>query len=536
MAQTTLDYKTGIETYFRLVDKNERVVPFKLNTVQNKLNSALTGRDIVLKARQEGVSTLILALFTLDFLLMENTRSVCIAHDYDSTVKLFDRVKFFIKSFEEIAGKKVELSYNTRSEMINKGNNASFYVGTAGSKSFGRSATLTNVHFSELAYYPNPEEIYLSASQAGTPKRVIIESTANGVGDFFYKMWNNSVAHQTNYADHFYGWNAHDEYRAPPGTKVELTTEEEKLMERFNLTREQMAWRKAKMSEFTDESKFRQEYPLTPEEAFISSGNPVFNIDSLVWFKTQKGMIVNPEHEGNLVGVKPPAFEDNQNGYIRMFIKPKPRGQYVIGADTGEGKAGGDYSCAQVLDRKSLEQVAVFHGRLGPDLFARELFRLGTFYNNAMIAPENNSVGIAVCLELRDLYYPNIYIRERVGGYEDKLKAELGWRTDLKTKPIMVANTAKVIRDKQIFIHDEATLQELFSYQYDDSGAANATTGAHDDRVVALMIAIEMYYRTPIDDTMVGGNDIMSTEDSASDMTNFYSDQQNEGPPIGGFG
>ena len=300
------------------------------------------------------------------------------------------------------------------------------------------------------------------------------------------------------------------------------------MMEQFNLTKGQIAWRRVKMSEFPNEAMFRQEYPLTPEEAFISSGNPVFNVDALLWYKTRKEMVMPPAFIGNLVGVRPPFFEENQNGYLSIWKKPDPKGQYVIGADPANGVKDGDYSCAQVLDRRSLEQVAVWHGRCDQDIFGQELNRLGYYYNTALIAPERNAGGIAVLLVLRELFYPNLYIREKMGNVEDKLMPELGWSTDMKTKPIIISDAQQAIRDKQIMLHDEQTIQELFSYAYDDAGHANATIGSHDDRVMALMIAIEMYKREPL--VVPSVNDlthpyVTQGNDYAGGNNDFYTDE-----------
>jgi hypothetical protein len=493
-----LDYLRIISDNFQIIDKSEKSVPFLLNSVQEALFRTLSGKDIVLKARQEGVSSLVLALFTVDFLFMENSRSVCIAHDKDSTIKLFDRVKYFIKSFEEKNGIKVPMNYETRTELVNQSNNAYFYVGTAGSGNFGRSATLTNIHFSEIAFYPQPEKIYLAASQAGNPRRIIIESTAWGYGDFFFKMWTEAVNERNMYRSHFFGWQDFKEYTAPTEMHIEKTTEEREMQSQFHLTDGQLSWRRIKMSEFTSDTSFRREYPMTPDEAFVSSGNPVFNTAALQWYRTAQSQIQPPKSIGNLVGSIPPSLDKQEGGYLRVWKYPADNQQYVIGADTAEGTTQGDYACAQVLDRKTFEQVAVWHGRVDPDMFGRELYRLGMFYNSALIAPERNSIGIAAIMVLRELYYPNLYIRESIGNLQDKLKPELGWVTNMTSKPLMIADAQRAVRDKLITLHDELTLGELFSYQYDESGHANAVTGAHDDRVIALMIAIQMHNRTPL--------------------------------------
>lgn len=493
----TLDYKQFIEDHFFIVNKNEQSVPFIFNSVQSQLYNSMCGRDIVLKARQEGVSSLVLALFTVDFLLSENSRSVCIAHDKDSTVKLFERVKYFIGCFEQIAGTKVQMIYNTRSEIVNESNNAHFYVGTAGSESFGRGATLTNVHFSEIAFYRDAQKIYLSASQAGTPKRIILESTANGVGDFFYKFWNDAKEGKSNFAPHFFGWQDHHEYKAPDTVKIILTTEEKELKQLYTVTDQQLAWRRQKITEFPTKEAFKQEYPMTPEEAFISSGNPVLDMEALRLYKQKDFYVRPPLIQGDLVGIKPPVMQPSESGYLKVWKKPTPSGIYIIGADIAEGIKDGDFSCAQVLDRRSFEQVAVWHGRKDPDIFGRELNRIGYYYNQALLAPERNNMGIAVVLVLRELDYPNIYIREKVGEITDTLTPEIGWRTDTKTRPMLIADLQKVIREKSLILHDEHTVMELLSFQYDEGGHAQASQGSYDDRVMALGIAVEMYMRTP---------------------------------------
>jgi hypothetical protein len=402
--------------------------------------------------------------------------------------------------------------------MVNKENNAYFYIGTAGSGNFGRSATLTNVHFSEIAFYQQPEKVYLAASQAGTPKRIIIESTAWGYGDFFFKMWNDAVNERNMYRAHFFGWQDFKEYTAPASYLFEKTTEERDIQERFKLTDGQIAWRRVKLSEFTSDTSFKREYPMTPDEAFVSSGNPVFNVASLQWYRTAQSQIQPPKAIGNLVGANPPSIDKVDTGYLRIWKFPMELQQYVIGADTAEGVAGGDFACAQVIDRKTFEQVAVWHGRVDPDMFGRELYRLGMYYNNALIAPERNSIGIAAIMTLRELYYSNIYIRESIGNLQDKLKPELGWITNMTTKPLMIADAQRAIRDKLIYIHDELTLQELFSYQYDESGHANAVTGANDDRVIALMIAIQMHNRTPLQI-----NEVNSIAESPNEISGYSS-------------
>jgi hypothetical protein len=238
---------------FDIVDKNGQSIPFTINPFQQKFIDEMTGRDIILKARQIGYSSLILGLFTLDFILKENSRSVCISHDSPSAQRLLDRVKYFLKSAEE-KGLELDLKYNSRSELVNGKKNSTFYIGASGSKSFGRGDTLTNLHLSEFAFYPDPEKLLASVLQAVVPDgRVIIESTANGL-NFFHEFWDKSVNGESGFKAHFYG---NDFYNA-----------------------EFLAQKQNELGEL-----YKQEYPTTALEAFLSSGNPFFDKEALDYYR-----------------------------------------------------------------------------------------------------------------------------------------------------------------------------------------------------------------------------------------------------------
>lgn len=241
---------------FNIVDKTGQVVAFEVNSFQQRYIDSMTTRDAILKVRQVGFSSLILGIFTLDFLLVENSRSVCISHDSQSAQKLLDRVKYFIKSAEE-KGLEVNLKYNSRNELVNSDKNSSFYIGQAGSKSFGRGDTLNNLHLSEFAFYPNPEAMLGSVLQAVVPGgRVIIESTANGM-NFYKTFWDKAKAGQNNFKPHFFDNSFY--------SKEFLEEKKQELGEEL----------------------FKQEYPANDLEAFLSSGDLFFDKPSLSWYLSQ---------------------------------------------------------------------------------------------------------------------------------------------------------------------------------------------------------------------------------------------------------
>lgn len=246
-----MNYISAIKK-FDIVNKEGQSVPFVVNKFQDIFLRDMSGRDMILKARQCGFSSLILAIFTLDFLGKENSRSVVISHDSPSAQKLLDRVKQYIESVKQ-KGFPVNLKYNSKNEMVNSEKNSSFYIGAAGSKSFGRGDTLTNLHLSEFAFYPDPKSMLASALQAVVPTgRVIIESTANGM-NYYKDFWDRSKSGESGFKTHFFD----NSFYSP----------------------EFLEQKKKELAEL-----YPQEYPATDTEAFLSSGNPFFDMEALKYY------------------------------------------------------------------------------------------------------------------------------------------------------------------------------------------------------------------------------------------------------------
>lgn len=248
-------YKRAIENEFSIIDKTGTEVPFTLNSIQEKyLLHDATGRDVILKARQQGFSSVILAVFTLDFLLKENSRSVIVADKSDNASELLDRVKFYIKSFESRNKTKIPLKYNSKYELYNEAINSRYTIGTAADGDFGRSKTISNLHLSEFAFYPDPERLFAGVMQAVVPDgKVIIETTANGF-NFFKTFWDECTQGQRPYKPLFY--RASDFY-----SQGSLDNKRRELGRLYD-----------------------QEYPDSSELAFLTSGDLYFNSDSLKFY------------------------------------------------------------------------------------------------------------------------------------------------------------------------------------------------------------------------------------------------------------
>lgn len=247
-------YQRFIEKRLSIINKDGQETPFHLNKIQSKFIQDATSRDIILKARQQGFSSLILAMFTGDFILKENSLSVVVADITDNALDLLARVKHYIKSYETSTGVKIPLKYNSKYELHNAANNARYIIGTAERQEFGRSKTITNLHFSEAAFYNHLDKMLAGAESAVVPNgKVVIETTANGFNQF-KEFYDRTVLGDTPYKAHFYP--AQDFY------EPEFLENKKKSLGRL----------------------YKQEYPSSPEEAFVTSGETYFDQEAMSWY------------------------------------------------------------------------------------------------------------------------------------------------------------------------------------------------------------------------------------------------------------
>lgn len=248
-------YVKFIEDNLSIVNKEGSLVPFKLNKIQHTYLTGDTSnrKDIILKARQQGFSSLILAMFLADFLLKPNTYNVVVADDTDNAKGLLKRVKDYMKAWGKQGNVDVDkmLKYNSKYELYFEDMNSTYHIGTAQNTNFGRSKTITNLHLSEAAFYPHFDEIIAGAMQAVVPDgRVIIETTANGFNRF-KEYWDSTERSETPFKALFY---PAEEYYSKDFLKRK---------------REELG------------RLYKQEYPASPIEAFITSGEVYFDADAL---------------------------------------------------------------------------------------------------------------------------------------------------------------------------------------------------------------------------------------------------------------
>ena len=460
-----------MEQMFWIADKEGRDVPVQLNAAQEKVDNQLTGRDIIPKARQEGVSTYFLMRYLVKCLSQRNTRAVIISHSAEATQRLLSRVHYILEHMEP----KAVTGRASANEITFPKTDSMFYIGTAGSAKFGRGDTITHLHCSEVAYWPNPEELTTGLFQS-VPRtgEIAMESTGNGM-NFFYRRCMRAANNESRYRLHFLNWQDFPEYRVPltedkaKDVMENLITddgwEEHKLVEQFGLDAEQIMFRREKLEDMDyDFVKFKQEYPMTLDECFQSTGHSIFQV-------------VNYEYTDEWEQVTP------ELSVLRGH--PKKGGLYVAGADVGGG-VGKDNSVIEIFDIQRMEQVAEWaSNRFSPDTFAQKIDAICRQFNNAYVGVESNNHGILTASELAKVY-PNwlIYMEDssKVTGY--------GLRTTTRTKPMMIGIFRKQLAT-QLVIHSEKLNIELSTFIEHDNGKLEAANEEDkDDRVIAGAIGM----------------------------------------------
>jgi len=195
-----------------------------------------------------------------------------------------------------------------------------------------------------------------------------------------------------------------------------------------------------------------------------------------------------------LVGYNPPYIQESPLGELRIYKEPESNHQYVIGGDTASE---GDYSALVVLDRNTMEQVALWWGHIDEFELANVAYKLGTYYNEALIGIERNNMGVAVVKKLDELGYRNQYRMEVLDELGMKVKDKLGWETNTRTRPILISDLNQVVFERQLIIRSSDIIGEMKSFVKGPSGKPEAQAGTHDDLVIATGIAYQMYKSVP---------------------------------------
>ena len=454
-----------ISSLLKVRNKTRGLVSLKLNRAQQEFSRTCTRRNIVLKARQMGITTYVAARLFVQTITRPGTMTVQVAHDQESAEEIFKIVHRFWENLPETM--KRGALYRSRAnvrQMVFPRIDCEYRVATAADLNAGRGLTIHNLHCSEVARWLREPGEALASLRAAVPVNgeIVLESTPNGAGGTFYEEWQRAT--ETGYTRHFFPWWYDDEYRdtAERVNIRPLTVEEEELVARAGLTDDQIAWRRTNRAQLRDLAA--QEYAEDPVSCFRASGECIFELDAIEQALAQQSE----------------ATQVRENGRLTIWFEPRADRRYIMGIDPAGGGSEGDYACAEVIDRQTAMQCAELHGHYSPRELAMKAIEIGRIYNDALLVVERNNHGHGVLANLRAAGYAKVY---REGGQD-------GWLTSALTKPAMIENLAAILSLKPQLFQSTRLLSECRTFVRRRDGGSGGTSGSHDDCVMAMAIAL----------------------------------------------
>jgi hypothetical protein len=436
----------------------------RLNRAQLEYSRRCSKQNIVLKARQLGITTYVAARYFLQTITRPGTLTVQVAHSQESAEAIFNIVRRFWEKLPEglRRGALIHSRANVR-QLVFPLLDSEYRVETADANA-GRGMTIHYLHCSEVSRWPRDAAETLASLRGSVAPRgeIVLESTPNGAAGAFYREWQQAI--ETGYTRHFFPWWYDEGYQeiVEPDKILPLTPSESELVEAHGLTDEQIAWRRKQWKTLRELAG--QEFAEDPSSCFLTSGECVFEMTAL-------------EKASGLAG-EMMASEDN--GRLAIWLPPQKGRRYILGVDTAGGGSNGDYACAEVIERTMGMQCAELHGHFPPFELARRVAELGQRYERSLVVVERNNHGSAVLAHLKHLEYGNIF--EKNG--------QLGWLTTAATRPAMIENMAVVLMSAPELFRSRRLLEECRTFVRRSDGNAAAADGAHDDCVMAMAIAL----------------------------------------------
>jgi len=529
------DFEYFAETCLKVADKqSKRLVPMRLRPAQQRLakwmlDEYFAGRPVrllILKARQEGVSTVMQAIFYWLCATRPDESSLTISHHERTTAHLHSISEtFWINTPRDIRPQK---RYSARSEemvfankstdpdvlMRNPGLNSS--MRTVSPKNAGAGYGVKKVHCSEVALWERLSGIDAQSTLATlfqtvpeAPETIIaLESTARGVGNEFHRRWKQAerslALGEPDFYPYFIPWFEEPEYASPGASwdmLGDLSDREERLRDAYGCGAEQILWRRTKVhSSFAgDEDGFDQEYPESADVAFLSSGRPFFDqaevqarIDELVAAPPEPVFIGDIAEQENMVVCNP-----NRRGNFTVWEAPDDEEDYLVVCDPSEGSEGDPQDVA-VFARSTLREVAGWHGHIDRGILGDVLYRIGRLYNTALVTVERQGGwGLTPIHVLERRGYPRIHRRVEEGKRKRKRTVRLGFDMTETNRALVLDALKWAVYEGELESPDADFYRECLVFEYGSNGKPQAQGGCHDDRVITRAIATYLWQTEP---------------------------------------
>lgn len=564
------DFCFAAYAYFEIKNKEGgKNIHFKLSYPQRYLLSILEDmrlrgvpiRIILLKARQWGGSTLVqLYIAWIQLFWKEGWYSVIVAQDASTSRKIKAMYSKMLEMFPpwlidcpddaELAFTPYEGSQLDSIITYGKGTNIKtardtvITIGTYNNPTSGRGGDMSCVHYSEVGLWEDtdgktPEDIIrsISSSLLIAPFTIeVIESTANGMGNFFYRAYMAAKKGKSNRTPVFVPWFYIERYTKPVDNPKEFAQWLIHNMDNPNppegcldpgtyywhlwelgASFEAINWYIDKRKDYMDHADMAAEFPSDDIEAFKNSGNMVFNINHVARLerKCKAPSFIGEVQGKSLMGkdaLTSLHFAEDIKGTLKVWQLPQQteeqiENRYLVAVDIGGRSRSADYSDIIVIDRYWMmyggkpEVVAEWHGHIDHDLLAWKAAQIASFYQNALLVIESNTIeskdndtdgdqSLLIFNRIADAY-SNLYMRKAT---EDKVKQGVtglyGFHTNRKTKPIIISNLVAALRDEGYVERNVEALAEYATYEKKQNGSYGATDGHHDDYVMARAIAL----------------------------------------------
>jgi hypothetical protein len=462
----------------RIRDRNGSTRRLVANAAQERFERNRGRQNIVLKARQMGMTTWISGRFFLRTITRPGTLTLQVAHTREAAEIMLRSVR---RMWDELP------AYLREGPLrLERANAGSLVFGQMGSEirvasacelNAGRGLSVQNLHCSEVSRWPGDAKATLAGLRAALAPQgeLVLESTPNGAYGAFYEEWRGGVEPRVQrtasqetatgsgegLVRHFLPWWLEPAYVGPAVPRGAMSEEELALAERHGLSDAQIGFRRGLERSYG--TLRTQEFAEDAETCFRATGACCFELEAI---------------ERRLHEVSEP-MERRRNRGLWIWLPPVPGRRYVMSVDTAGGGEDGDFAAVQVLDLATGMQCAELQQRLRPAELAAFCVELAREYNDALVAVERNNHGSAVLALLESRPGVRVY---RQGG-------QAGWLTSAASKPEVVARLGALLQQEPGRFMSRRLLGECRTFVRDERGHAGAAIGAHDDLVMSMAIA-----------------------------------------------
>lgn len=460
------------EGLLKVRDREGAERPLRANAVQRALEQRLGQRNIVLKARQMGITTWVAGRFFLKTITARGVLTVQVAQTREAAEGIFRMVQRFWECLPvSMQEGPLRRSKANVGQMCFPELDSEFRVVSAGDENAGRGLTMQYLHCSEVSRWPGDAGATLAGLRAALAPggEMVMESTPNGAYGCFYEEWKAAgelESGSSNQGDggvvrHFFPWWMEEAYVGAPVID-ELREEERRLMLEFSLTAEQIGFRRGLETSYRGLRS--QEFAEDAESCFKATGECCFEVAAV---------------ERRLAEIGEPV-EVRRGGALQIWYPPLAGREYLVAVDTAGGGGDGDFAAVQVIDLHSGLQCAELQQRLGTLELARVSAALAREYGDALLAVERNNHGAGVLAYLDGVErYARVYEQAGVAG----------WLTTAGSKPGMVSRMGALLAESPELFYSRRLLGECRTFVAMAGGRTGAVNGAHDDCLMAMAVA-----------------------------------------------